>query len=83
MYWDLIETIRSQKNGIETIELTLTDYGYYLCKFLKERHQLAYGISHHSMQEAVEKCINHWHILTQPDERQSEMFEENERETTL
>jgi hypothetical protein len=56
----LVEEIRTQHNGVMSVELYFGHDGHHVCKFRNYEKQLAEGDSGVSMQLAVERCIAEW-----------------------
>ena len=58
-WYELVEQVR-REGGIARIDLMFTD-GDFICGFSpSEEMEVARGHSIHSMQEAVERCLENW-----------------------
>lgn len=59
---ELVEQIRTEHNGVFSVELFLGHDGHNVCRFRDYYKTLADGESGRSMQEAVERCIAAWKL---------------------
>jgi hypothetical protein len=61
-WWEQVEQIRKEHNGIFGVRLFLGHDGHNVCRFDTYDETLAEGESGRSMQEAVDRCIAAWSL---------------------
>lgn len=87
-WYELIEEVRTEHNGIFGVQLFFGHDGNNVCRFSDYYLEKASGESGRSMQEAVERCINIWHspasansvVAAGENKRRDEMLKEMTKE---
>jgi hypothetical protein len=59
-WWEIVEEIRTQHNGIMSVTTFMGHDGHNVCRFHDYQSIPASGESGRSMQEAVERCVENW-----------------------
>jgi hypothetical protein len=59
-WWESVERIRKEHNGVFSVDLFLGHDGHNVCRFRDYTHIIAEGQSGRGMQQAVDRCIDEW-----------------------